>query len=266
MEIRFVVAALVLSAVAQVSGQAPDSEAHLGFEVASVKPNLTLGTNMSINDAPGGQLNCSNVTLRQLISFAYNVRDYQILEAPGWAGTERYDVLAKPSTADAAKEPARMDSPAEGRVRLRTQSLLADRFGLAVHYESREMRVYALVVANGGPKLAASKAEKGGMSWNGERVTCKKVTMKRFAEMLLASRFNRFVVDETGLTGEYDFEMHFVPDSPTPKPGETVTAADAPTGPTFEGALQEQLGLKLITTKAAVPFLVIDKAERPSAN
>ncbi len=104
------------------------------------------------------------------------------------------------------------------------------------------------------------------MSWNAERITCNKVTMTRFAEVFLAIRFNRFVVDQTGLSKEYDFEMQFAPDAPQAKPGEAATTASDPAGPSFETALREQLGLKLVITKAAVPLLVIDKVERLSAN
>jgi uncharacterized protein (TIGR03435 family) len=235
------------SAVAQTTEPPPS------FDVASVKVNTTMSTNSSINDAPGGKLDCGNVTLRMLISFAYNVRDYQILGAPSWAGLERYDVLAKPSAEDVAKESQNSNGPAANeRLRQRTQKLLAERFGLAAHMQNREMPVYALVVANGAPKLAESTAERPQMSWNNERVQCKKTGMKRFAEILLASRLNRFVVDKTDLAGEYDFEMHF--------------AANDAEGPSFESALQDQLGLKLITTKATVPFLVIDKADRLLVN
>jgi uncharacterized protein (TIGR03435 family) len=235
------------SALAQTTEPPPS------FEVASVKVNATMSTNSSINDAPGGRLDCGNVTLRMLISFAYDVRDYQILGAPSWAGLERYDVLAQPSAEDAAKESPNGKGPAANdRLRRRTQNLLAERFGLAVHTQNREMPVYALVVANGGPKVAESIAERPQMSWNNERVQCKKTGMKRFAEILLAGRLNRFVVDKTGLTGDYDFEMHF--------------AANDAEGPSFESALQDQLGLKLITTKATVLFLVIDKADRLAVN
>ena len=236
----------------------------LTFEVASVKVNSSLGTGSSINDAPGGKLDCKNVSLRQLITFAYNVRDYQILNAPAWAGAEHYDVEAKPSEEDGAKEPAQMTAgPAEERLRARTQALLAERFGLAVHNESREMPVYTLVVAEGGPKLVASTAEHGQMSWSSERVVCKKVTMARFAEVLLASRLNRLVLDKTGLTGEYDFEIHFAADA---APGKSADGTAGEPGPSFESALREQLGLKLTTTKAAAPFLVVDKVGRLTVN
>ena len=253
-------AGLCLAAVAFGQADAP----RLTFEVASVKVNSSLNTNSSINDAPGGKLDCKNVSLRQLIAFAYNVRDYQILNAPAWAGSEHYDVTAKPPEEDGAKEPAQMTTgPAEERLLARTQALLADRFGLAVHNENREMPVYTLVVADSGSKLAASKENHGQMSWNSERVLCKKVTMKRFAEVLLASRLNRFVVDKTGLTGEYDFELHFAPD---PAPGRAAEGTAGEPGLSFEAALQEQLGLKLTTAKAAVPYLVIDKVARLTAN
>src|SRR5579872_5244109 len=194
-------AAIGLAWTAFAQSGAPD--AHLTFDVASVKLNTAMGTNSSLNRANGGQLNCVNVNLRQLIAFAYSVQDYQILNAPGWAETDHYDILAKPSPADAANEKDEgfsPSSPSTERLRKRTQALLEDRFGLTVHNESREMSVYALVVAIGGPKLEPTKTELGPQnSWNDRRVICKKQTMKGFAETVLSSRFNRFVVDQTGL-------------------------------------------------------------------
>ena len=237
------------------------------FEVASVKLNTTFATNSSINRANGGRLDCVNVSLRQLIQFAYRFNDYQILNAPGWVGIEHYDIVAKPSPEDEKLEPESefgSETSSAGRLRARTRALLEDRFGLATHEENKEMSVYALVVANGGPKLEKTKTEIGPQnSWNNVRVICKKQTMKGFAETVLSNRFNRFVVDQTGLTDAYDFEMHFVPDPPAPKPGELPADSG---GVTFEVALREQLGLKLITTKAPVPFLVIDKVSRPAEN
>lgn len=237
------------------------------FEVASVKVHANLAdTNMSINDKPGGQLECSNVSLHMVMSFAYNLRDYQILNLPPWADDDRYDIAAKPSADDAANEPARYSDSADGILRQRTRALLADRFGLKTHDEQREMNVYSLVLAKGGSKLQPTQ-DKGPFpqtSWNATRMICKQVTMARFAKTL-GGRMNRYVIDNTGLTGAYDFHMEFQPDEPAGKGGTSENAL-GPSGPTFTQALEEQLGLRLVAAKGAVPYLIVDHVEKPSAN
>lgn len=226
------------------------------FEVASIKPNTTTNHSSFTNYPPGGRLEGTNVSVKMLIALAYDIRDYQILNAPDWTATEHYDILAKPSAQDAAAEPAVDSVNPNANLRLRTRALLAERFGLSVHNETREMPIYALRLAKAGPKLQeASKTEIGPqMRWNNRQAICKKVTMKRFAEVLLSTRMERPVIDETGLTGEYDFEMNFVPD-----------AADT-TGPDFQTALQDQLGLKLVGTKGPGNYLIIDAVSKPTAN
>jgi len=257
-------AGVALWALAQV----PDTASGPKFEVASVKAHPDTAThNRSINNPPGGRLSCSNSTLRDLIAYAFDVRDYQILNAPDWAETEHYDIEAKPAREDAAHEPPRYSQAEDELGRARTRALLAERFELKVHDEQREMNVYSLVVAKGGAKLQPTQ-ETGPfpqMSWNQTRVICKKVTMARFAKVLLASSMNRYVIDNTGLTGEYDFRMDFQPDQPARREGSPENAL-GPAGPTFLQALEEQLGLKLVAAKGPVPFLSIDRAEKASAN
>jgi uncharacterized protein (TIGR03435 family) len=255
----------VVCATILVGAQTIETQPPAPFEVASVKLNRDLGnTNMSINDAAGGQLNCTNVPLRMLLTFAYDMRDYQILNAPAWADSERYDIMAKLSAEDAAKEPPRHSAASDSRIRWRTQALLADRFGLKVHEEKREMSVYSLVIAKGGPKLQATNGESPfpQTSWNNTRLQCKRCTMDRLAKIVLASRMSRYVIDNTGLTGEFDFHMEFQPDEVAAKDGSPST----PSGPSFLMALEEQLGLKLVAAKGPVPFLIVDHVEKPSGN
>jgi len=249
------------------SAQTPDTKPPT-FEVASIKVNHDTGnTGMSINDAPGGRLDCSNVTLRMLLAFAYSLRDYQLLNLPAWADTERYDIMAKPSPEAEASEPPSNSPAFGGRLRERTRALLAERFALKTHEESREMSIYSLVVAKGGAKLPPTTSDRPMSSWNNTRVICRKIGMQRFAQMVLSARMGRPVVDNTGLTGEYDFTMQFQPDELASKPGVVGTApAPAAEGPSFLTALEEQLGLKLVGAKGPVPFLVIDHVERASAN
>jgi uncharacterized protein (TIGR03435 family) len=260
---RLVPVCVIACALAGVAAaQSGDSEPALTFEVASIKLNPSVDTNMSINTKPGGQLECTNVTLRMLIQFAYDVRDHEVSNLPAWANTDHFDVFAKPSAEDALQESGRWKDPEVSRLRRRTQSLLKERFGLAVHTESRELPVYNLVVAKGGAKLTPTKqpADASPQStWNSQRVSAKKITMQRFARTILAARLGRNVIDKTGLDGEFDIEMKYVSDDGLAKDS-TVQGAD------FAGALQEQLGLKLEATKGPVNVLVIDKVEKPSAN
>jgi uncharacterized protein (TIGR03435 family) len=233
----------------------------LTFEVASVKLNRTdTNGNHSIDRAPAGQLKAENTPVKMLIRFAYTLGDYQILNAPGWTESEGYDILAKP--APGAEPDPWASEEGQRRLRERTKALLAGRFGLQAHIESRESPIYALVVAKGGPKLKPSAEKQMQISTNNTNVICTRATMARFAAIVLCARMGRAVVDRTGLAGEYDFRMDFVPD---PVPGKSG-GDSTPTGPSFITALQEQLGLRLEPAKGPADFLVIDHVERPSAN
>ena len=249
---------------------AQSTETRPNFEVASIKVNTTLSSNRSINFAPGGQLNCTNVPLRMLMQFAYDVRDYQLANLPSWADTEPYDILAKPSEDAIAKDPPANSQASTAQLRLRTQALIAERFGMVLHTEEREMPVYHLVVAKSGSKLGEGKPadnlpvrgpDAPQLSWNGVRVIAKNLTMQRFCDGMLSDRMRRTVIDKTGLSNAYDFKMEFVPDEVTTKAG-----AEAATGPSFLTALQEQLGLRLEGAKGPVKVLVVDKVEKPTAN
>jgi uncharacterized protein (TIGR03435 family) len=241
-------------------GQAP-----LTFEVASVKPNASLGQNMSLNRKPDGGIEAVNATLRTLITFAYDVHDYQLSGGPAWLDTDRYDVVAKAPAGAKRPDPNNFfDNSATGEIRLRTQALLAERFKLAVHKESKEMPVYALVVDKGGPKLTPWKESDGpGPSMRGEytKITCRKYSMQRFADAILSTRMGRTVLDKTGIEGEFTIVMTFQPDPPAESPGSAL-----PAGPTFLDALREQLRLKLVSTRGPVETLMIDHAEKASAN
>jgi uncharacterized protein (TIGR03435 family) len=229
------------------------------FEVASIKPNTSMGNNVSIQRGPGNGLIATNVTLRSLITFAYDIRDHQLVGGPAWLDKDRYDVVAKPPS---PKEGA--PEPTEFRevfllMRERVQALLADRFKLVVHTETREMPVYALVIGKNGPHLQASKSENMSIHGSTGVLQCQKLTMKDFVERALGNRMGRTVLDQTGLTGEYDFEIKYAEDRGA------AAAADV-SGPDFLTAMQEQLGLKLEQQKGPVPVIVVDRAEKAEAN
>ncbi|HKD07507.1 MAG TPA: TIGR03435 family protein [Bryobacteraceae bacterium] len=255
-----------LSAALGISADAPV------FEVATIKPGDPASRGMSISLGVGGMFTTKNVTLKMLVALGWNVREFQISGASGWIGTDRFDIVAKPE-----HEVQRNSDEGRALLRAMVQSLLADRFHLQVHTESKEMQVYALIVAKNGSKLVESDPESKGPSlgFTGNRggrssVTASKVSMKMFAEAL-SNQLGRTVIDQTGLNSSYTFKMEYTPDlemGPT-KPGleaEKVDTTSLPDGPTIFTALTEQLGLKLDSQKGPVEVVVIDHAEKPTDN
>jgi hypothetical protein len=223
------------------SGTAPTPQ----FEVTSIKPANPEDSNKHRPMVTDPRLlSVPAFTLRDLVLKAYAVKRYQLTGGPGWIASEQFDVEAKP-TNPASRE----------QLMLMLRSLLADRFKLALHTETRELAVYALEVAKDGPKFRVDPTR--GNLW--------------FADLpALVDYLNLFnsrpVIDKTGHT----WNSHFVLNT-----GEiNVTAADAAGGPpsmtdTFQAtvnALESQLGLKLVPTKVPIQVMVIDHAERPSEN
>jgi uncharacterized protein (TIGR03435 family) len=241
------------------------------FEVASVKPNKSAETGGFIQRMRGGTFNVGNQTLLQLIRFAYGVQGLQLVGAPEWMATERFDIVAK---AAADIPPAAPGQPLPEAVMLR--SLLEDRFRLAMHRETREMPMYALVVARIdrrlGPQIrrpandyCAQRAKEAatappppmgtgpvcGIRGNSTELTAGAFSMDGFTRFLTGEA-GRVVVDRTGLTGGWDFELKWSPPN-TPNPD--------PDRPSIFTALQEQLGLRLEATTGPVEVLVIDRLE-----
>ncbi len=192
-------------------------------------------------------------SLKDLIRLAYQVKEYQI-SGPAWMATEKYEIAANmPAGANLSQIPEML------------QTLLKERFHLKLHRETRKMAVYALVVAKGGPKLTAATAPangRGGTGWVGSvssngRVGAKDSSVASFAD-LLSKAADRPVIDMTGLTGLYDFDVNYTPSL-------SATATDA--GATLETAVLEQLGLKLEKREMQVEVLVIESADKvPTAN
>jgi bla regulator protein blaR1 len=222
-------------------------------------------------------LTATGLTVKFLIGFAYDVKDFQISGGPGWIDSEHYDIEAKidDATAEALKK-LPLDQMLEQR-RIMLRSLLADRFKLKVTESSKELPIYALVVAKNGPKLTKSTA---GSSPEGPRRMMRfglgelsgTATMGLLAEQI-SRQVDREVVDKTGLQGDYDFTLHFAPERPMPMPGgpgDSGPGGAAPppdsSAPSLFTALQEQLGLKLEPQKGPVKMLIIDSVERPSEN
>ena len=271
---------------AQAPAQAPDPNAALTYEAASVKPNKSGVQGSSIRRFPGGRLQATNMPLRALITFAYQVQGFQLVDDPTWIRNENFDIVAKMEGDPPPVMPG--TGPDPHMVAMRT--LLAERFKLAVRRETREMDIYALVLARPDGKLgpalkpttqdcaAMIAAARGGpppgpppgpnspvvcgMRGLPGRLVAGAMPMSLLASNL-SGQVQRIVVDRTGLSGAWDFEITFTPERPlNPPPGVEFPAAD-PNAPSLFTAMQEQLGLKLQSTKGPVEVLVVERVEQP---
>jgi len=242
--------ATVLTLVFALSGWAQSSS----FEVASVKPHDSTGERRSMEsiDSTPGNLMIRNTSLQACIKWAYDVKDYQI-SGPSWLTYDRYDISAK------ASGPARLPE-----LRQMLETLLAYRFQLQIHRETKELPVYFLSVTKGGPKLHNSAPESHtGMHGENGSFVFSGTSMPQFAENLSTlTQVDRPVLDRTGIDGRFDFTLMFG-DGPT----DMKRALIAGDGPSIFTLIQEQLGLRLESGKAPVSVLVIEHAEKtPSAN
>jgi len=220
------------------------------FEVASIRRNPGGTQNTGINLLPGGRISMTNTTLKTLIRNAYGILSFQLGGEVGWPDGEFYDIEARTGAGESLSQES---------LKPYLQSLLADRFRLKVHWETREENIYALVLDQSGTKMTQNHEGKDpGMNTqkNSGRVRMKGIGVPMdILASNLGNQLGRIVVDKTGLTGAWDFqgtwEIEPGPDS------------DAPS--IFTG-VREQLGLRLVSQKGPVSMLVIDQAERPSEN
>ncbi len=236
------------------------------FEVASIKPAKSTGPGMFTRIQPGGSFRAHKITVGTLILDAYGLHDFQIVGLPSWADSRRYDITAK------AEDP--QNTPARERRALleaRLQSLLADRFKLAVHETTKHLPIYSLVVDKRGPKMTlSSEATKESMSIYGGVLTAQSLSTALLAANL-SSQIGRIVEDRTGLPGRYDFTLRWAPDQ-TRSPSDATQFGDprgsksTEEGPSLFTAVQEQLGLTLKPSKGPVKVLIVDHVEMPSPN
>lgn len=260
------------------------------YDVASIRPNNSGGSRNSISLLADG-LKATNVPLRMLIKMAYGVADYQISAAPAWVNEDKYDVEAKVDSSET--DALRNLSPDQRQLvhQRMLQTLLADRFRLSLERVTKELPVYALVIAKTGPKLHLAKpgdtnayglkdSEGRGKPGTigisdvvgGRKLIGQAVPMISLAQAL-TREFGRTVVDKTGLTGVYDFELQWSREE-DPGPMFNDTESRQPARARFSDsseasiftAIQEQLGLKLDSRKGPVEILVINHVERPSEN
>lgn len=276
------VMAAILLCTLQSRAQSPQqpSTPAPSFEVASIKPIGSDQGPFRLMFSPDG-FNANGLTAKTLIGFAYNLKDFQISGGPGWVDSERYDIEAKmdEATIEALKKLPQEQAFEQRRQMM--QSLLADRFKLKVDQSSKEMPIYALVVAKNGPKLTQSAAPASGPGGPADgprsmmRMGLGELNATGVPISLLVDRLarevDRKVVDKTGLAGRYDFTLHWAPERPMPglSGGDNQGPAPPPpdaSAPSIFTALQEQLGLKLESQKGPVETLVIASIEKPSEN
>ena len=243
---------------AQTSGPAVDNQTPaLSYDIVSVKPaHPAPGTSFYWRTTPDGFT--ATTTVQNLIQNGWDfMLEDQMVDLPGWAKSDLWEIVAKmdPDTYAAFRKLS--DDQQDRQRRRMIQAILADRFRLQAHRESRPLPVYALVVAKGKSKLTpADPRADGGWSTGHGRIAGHRMETSDLADRL-SGALGRIVVDRTGLKGDYNVTLTWAPDDQPGLPD---------SGPSLFTALEEQLGLRLEPTRAPVPCLVIDRIERPSAN
>jgi uncharacterized protein (TIGR03435 family) len=271
------------------------------FEVASIKPNHSTENRRFIN-SNGSRFVATNWTAKKLIEYAYNVKDDQLAGGPNWLDSAGFDINAK--IEDSFAQALLKLSPERHteQVREMLQSLLAERFNLKITHRTKEVPIYGLVVAKNGPKLTPTKASPplpgqppgqqpppppgrdgslsvpsgcfGCMMMGGGQIAAVGAPISNLADALSMQQEigGRIVLDKTGLTGNYDFALQWTPTfsgsggpGENPAIGQTAPLPDS-SRPSLFTALEEQLGLKLESTKGSVDVIVIDHIEEPSPN
>ncbi len=246
----------------------------IAFELASVQPSPRGNVGTTVRFVPG-ELTLANWTTKGLITYAYNVAADRILGGPSWIDSERYVIDAKVDDSVAYEAENLIEANVAGRfppglrhdqLKLMIQSLLEDRFQLRLRREMKQLPVYALVIATNGPKLHEAKPGDSyangimgpnflpaGPHWGAGKnghLAVQALPMSTVAE-ILSQQLNRTVVDQTGLTGDYDFTLNWAPNDKEPS---------------IFTAIERQLGLKLESQTASIEVVVIDHAEHPIAS
>jgi uncharacterized protein (TIGR03435 family) len=257
-------------AIALLAPRLVIAQAVPSYDISTVKPHDANDGNVSVNARPAN-LRISNMTAQGLIAMAWDVRPWLVSGLPPWGKSERFDVDAKVSEPDMVALRALSD---EDR-RLMIQNLLKERFHLLLRAETRTLPVYELsVMPDEGSKLKASAAlppaEPGQpaphrsrrMSQNDGRLTGTGVTVRDLADHL-GNEMERYVVDKTGLPGDYDFTLKWMPEDGS-KPADAGVAGEP--APPLATAVREQLGLRLTPAKGPVPTIIVDHIEPPTDN
>ena len=242
-------------------------DANPGFDVVTVKPGVpgARGKNFGF---PGTHFIARNMDMNDLVAFAYGLHSKQIIGAPDWFGTDLFDIDGKPDVEG---------QPSLHQMEMMVQKLLPDRFALKFHHEQRELSVYIVTVAPGGPKMTTTTAGPNDPQGFGFRglgdLIVRNMNMNEFASWMQSGVMDKPVVDHTGLADKYDFTLKWTPDDSqfaqfrgvsgpvTPPAGDNPNAP-----PSLYTAMPEQIGLKIEAGKAMDDVIVIDHVEKPSAN
>jgi uncharacterized protein (TIGR03435 family) len=264
------------------------------FEVASIKPHLSdnqPGVRVMMGGPDVSHFRASNVTVKMLIATAYQVKEFQIAGGPGWINSERFDIDAKVEDSVAAQLQKLPREQQQAQTALMLRSLLADRLKLQISRASKEGSVLALVVAKGGPKLKEVPPPDPGaapgpppampapgtvptpapgqsfmMMMNGLATLAANAQKMTNLVNQLSVMLQRPVIDQTGLMGTYQYTLQFTPPNMMgPASADAASSQDSNTASIFT-ALEEQLGLKLESTKAPIDTITVDHIEEPSEN
>jgi uncharacterized protein (TIGR03435 family) len=237
------------------------------YDVVSIHKSSPGQQGSSLGPGAGGGMRTQNTTAMQMLTFAYQVRDYQIVGASGWVKSDRFDVSFTPEKTEASPQPGAAPKQIEAfisRNQQRMQAVLRDRFGLVLRAETHELPIYALVPAKGGMKLTPPANVERGPSLQGGpgHVTGIAATLKLLAGHLSVV-LGHPVIDQTNSEQQYDFTLQY-----TPEVSADDQAGGAPPADTLDifNALTEQLGLRLEPRKGPVPVYVIEKIEKPAEN
>jgi uncharacterized protein (TIGR03435 family) len=241
-----------------------DPNASPGFDVATVKPHDPNGPAVRSFYGAGRQVFATYTTVRELMLFAYSLHVRQVVGGPDWMGKDKFDITGVPDLEG---------QPDENQIRIMLQKLMADRFKLAFHHDTKELSVYALSLGKNGPKL--TRNEEGGGLYRGMRfgqapggttVPVINATLGEFVALLERNVLDRPMIDRTGLAGRFDFQLTWAPDESQFNGHFRASIPSDDPPPDIYTAVREQLGLKMESIKAPVDILVIDHVERPSEN
>jgi uncharacterized protein (TIGR03435 family) len=250
-------ASLVVFTSCAAFGQSAAPPSFAAVSIKPVKPDFAAlkGAPQPVISVSPGSVTMRNITLKDVIMAAYGVKDYQI-SGPASLNSGWYDILAK---ADGAVSP--------DQLKLMLQALLADRFKLALHHDTKELAMYALVGGRKEPKLHAGKPDgESSVDIAGGAMVFRNYSMSKLADYLSARAADHPVTDTTGLSGPFDFTVQLA-DGPSANPVNVKLAlGQAMRDGTLAKLVAEQLGLKLESRKGPVPILVIDHAEKASEN
>jgi uncharacterized protein (TIGR03435 family) len=260
-------AASVPFVIGFVRGQSLPTAPAYTYSVVSIRRSASDVSGLNWRNSAQRGLYVSNATAVDLILLAYQIPDYRLSGAPGWAKSERYDVTWTPAEPEIAGTGTVNAAELARRNRQwqRLQAILRDRFGLVLRMETRELPVYALVQLEGGIKLSRTDGQPSSFLGHGPgRLTATAQRIGRLATFL-SSELGRPVIDETGLDGQYDFKLEWDPTDSAPT-SSSDGVSNPLTGVSLVSALKEQLGLRLVSKKGPVQVYVLEKIEHPSEN